>query len=618
MRIKKRRGDKEVGVINKISGNDPYGDANIVANVVEYANYAIENRDENQEDAERELGAVNLTLDDAENFHIGFVGGKLVIPDNDKYMTGISSDFVDKEGKSTEGYSLSIGATNSIMYKHLIADTEARVVFIVEGTMSMLAVNFLEYAVLSISTKDVDALLKEFDRHPKNTYKDRLFIIHLDNDAEGKKACRQLLNGLVLRNINAVESIHSQEGERSYYQMLLEEGGDYTDQELGRAIDIADQRIDKFNEIRKEYISNKLEDIMDEFHNNCGGIQLEKLLDSIDNDEQIKPVSTSHKLLDTVLGGGLFNELYILGALPGLGKTTFVLQIADYIASRGRAVLFFSLEMQQRVLLCKSLSRISFTNLSPTDKSWEALTDREISLYKRVIANEEGISYRDFNEAEVDLFGKTIGEYEQLAGNIQIINPMESENGICSLSALQIKDYVSRYIKLSNKKPVVIIDYIQRLAPIEKPDASDKSNMDMSSYVLREMCSELEIPVFAISSLNRAGYFGNKGASIFKESGALEYTGDVLMSMGIVNENEDTTAHDVESELRKNPRQLGIRVLKNRHGETGDVITFDFNPRYSYFVETGKKTWLSAQSSVRKKRTNTRSSSKSKPRQKGK
>lgn len=607
-----------MGVINKISGNDPYGDANIVANVVEYANYAIENRDENQEDAERELGAVNLTLDDAENFHIGFVGGKLVIPDNDKYMTGISSDFVDKEGKSTEGYSLSIGATNSIMYKHLIADTEARVVFIVEGTMSMLAVNFLEYAVLSISTKDVDALLKEFDRHPKNTYKDRLFIIHLDNDAEGKKACRQLLNGLVLRNINAVESIHSQEGERSYYQMLLEEGGDYTDQELGRAIDIADQRIDKFNEIRKEYISNKLEDIMDEFHNNCGGIQLEKLLDSIDNDEQIKPVSTSHKLLDTVLGGGLFNELYILGALPGLGKTTFVLQIADYIASRGRAVLFFSLEMQQRVLLCKSLSRISFTNLSPTDKSWEALTDREISLYKRVIANEEGISYRDFNEAEVDLFGKTIGEYEQLAGNIQIINPMESENGICSLSALQIKDYVSRYIKLSNKKPVVIIDYIQRLAPIEKPDASDKSNMDMSSYVLREMCSELEIPVFAISSLNRAGYFGNKGASIFKESGALEYTGDVLMSMGIVNENEDTTAHDVESELRKNPRQLGIRVLKNRHGETGDVITFDFNPRYSYFVETGKKTWLSAQSSVRKKRTNTRSSSKSKPRQKGK
>ena len=219
-----------MGVINKISGNDPYGDANIVANVVEYANYAIENRDENQEDAERELGAVNLTLDDAENFHIGFVGGKLVIPDNDKYMTGISSDFVDKEGKSTEGYSLSIGATNSIMYKHLIADTEARVVFIVEGTMSMLAVNFLEYAVLSISTKDVDALLKEFDRHPKNTYKDRLFIIHLDNDAEGKKACRQLLNGLVLRNINAVESIHSQEGERSYYQMLLEEGGDYTDQ----------------------------------------------------------------------------------------------------------------------------------------------------------------------------------------------------------------------------------------------------------------------------------------------------------------------------------------------------------------------------------------------------
>lgn len=58
-------------------------------------------------------------------------------------------------------------------------------------------------------------------------------------------------------------------------------------------------------------------------------------------------ISTGFTELDCVLEGGLYEGLYIVGAVSSLGKTTFVLQIADQIAQHEQDVLIFSLEMSQ-------------------------------------------------------------------------------------------------------------------------------------------------------------------------------------------------------------------------------------------------------------------------------
>ena len=96
-------------------------------------------------------------------------------------------------------------------------------------------------------------------------------------------------------------------------------------------------------------------------------------------------ISTGFNNLDKVLDGGLSNSLYVIGAISSLGKTTFVIQIADYVASQGQDVLFFSLEMSIYELIAKSISRhtawyceeFGFKDQKNLAKSVQGITSRK-------------------------------------------------------------------------------------------------------------------------------------------------------------------------------------------------------------------------------------------------
>ena len=64
--------------------------------------------------------------------------------------------------------------------------------------------------------------------------------------------------------------------------------------------------------------------------------------------------------LDKALDGGLYEGLYVLGAVSSLGKTAFCMQLADQLAKQGRHVLIFSLEMSAFELMARSVSRETF------------------------------------------------------------------------------------------------------------------------------------------------------------------------------------------------------------------------------------------------------------------
>jgi replicative DNA helicase len=91
-----------------------------------------------------------------------------------------------------------------------------------------------------------------------------------------------------------------------------------------------------------EYLSQFIEDVFDET-------------------KRKKPIPTGFLKLNNLLGGGIYAGLYVVGGISSLGKTSIVLQIADFIAGRGKDVLFFSLEMSKIELVAKSLSRIVFS-----------------------------------------------------------------------------------------------------------------------------------------------------------------------------------------------------------------------------------------------------------------
>ncbi len=71
-------------------------------------------------------------------------------------------------------------------------------------------------------------------------------------------------------------------------------------------------------------------------------------------------VPTGFPVLDRSLNGGLSTGLYVLGAVPGLGKSTLALQIAYNLSSQGIPVLYFALEMSRAWITAKSICRADF------------------------------------------------------------------------------------------------------------------------------------------------------------------------------------------------------------------------------------------------------------------
>ncbi|MDE6678449.1 MAG: hypothetical protein K2K02_05350, partial [Ruminococcus sp.] len=146
----------------------------------------------------------------------------------------------------------------------------------------------------------------------------------------------------------------------------------------------------------------------------------------------------------------------------------------------------------------------------------------------------------------------------------------------------KIREVVQQHISIMNRKPVVLIDYLQILAPINDR-YSDKQNTDKAVLELKRISRDFKIPVIAISSFNRENYNSPVNLTSFKESGAIEYSSDVLIGLqlkGIGNSNFDVT-----KEKAKVPREIELVILKNRNGQSGTKVDFDYHTMFNYFEE---------------------------------
>ena len=146
----------------------------------------------------------------------------------------------------------------------------------------------------------------------------------------------------------------------------------------------------------------------------------------------------------------------------------------------------------------------------------------------------------------------------------------------------EIKETIEKHIKITGKKPVVVIDYIQILAPIDIK-ASDKQNMDKTVLELKRMTRDFKISIIGISALNRASYKDAIGMDAFKESGAIEYGSDVLIGLQLKGAGEKS--FNVDEAKARNPRQIELVILKNRNGATGKKLDYEYYPLFNYFNE---------------------------------
>lgn len=275
-------------------------------------------------------------------------------------------------------------------------------------------------------------------------------------------------------------------------------------------------------------------------------------------------LSTGFPALDKALDGGLYEGLYILGAVSSLGKTAFCMQIADALALQRQDVLIFSLEMSEYELMARSISRETF-RLDPTPGKQLSRTVRGILDGRRWAA------YTARERAHLEGAMSAYGTY---ADRLYI------RQGDHSTGLEEIAKQLEIHIAQTGCTPVVLIDYLQIIAPVDV-HFTDKQNIDRVVCALKKLSRSHEAVILAISSFNRENYNTPATMASFKESGGIDYSADVLL--GLQAKGAGSRGFDLESEKQKDPRELELKILKNRTAALGGPIPLRYYPAYSYF-----------------------------------
>lgn len=421
-------------------------------------------------------------------------------------------------------------------------------VFIVEGELDALSIIEVGGEAVALgSTTKVKSLLELLKAQKPS----QPLIIALDNDTAGQKASEELIEGLKGLSI-------------PYYR--LNPCGEYKDANEALQKNRADfsQAVADAEHIQEEAEQAQREAYL----KNSTANYLQSFIDGIADSVDTPFIPTGFKKLDSVLDGGLYEGLYIVGAISSLGKTTLVTQIADQIAQSGTDVLIFSLEMARAEIMSKSISRHTLQTVLETGGDLRnAKTARGITTGKR---------YIDYNQTERDLINSSILAYSKYAQHLYI------SEGVGDIGAEQIRQTVAKHTLYTGKTPVVVVDYVQILAP-HSERATDKQNMDKAVLELKRLSRDYKTPVIAISSLNRANYNTAISMEALKETGGLEYGSDCVIGLQLKGAGEKN--FDVNEAKKKTPREIELVILKNRNGRTGDKLEYKYYPMFNYFEE---------------------------------
>lgn len=395
---------------------------------------------------------------------------------------------------------------------------------------------------------------------------------------------------------------------RKYEQYLQLGAGD--DQAAALTVANIDYEKDTINSFDRATLSRLTVEQKAKLYQNTSPLaQIAALKESIKASTATKAIPTGFRELDKALDGGLYAGLYFIGAISSLGKTTFLLQLADQVAKQGQDVIIFSLEMSRFEIMTKSLSRLTHIIAKEDGRATYHISDsggydvqnartvREITAVERYngYTDAYGRTYRPYSEYQKELISRAFDRYEQeYAGRLYI-----HENNKKRITMKDIEDTVEEHVKLTGNRPLVIVDYLQIIAP-DDTHADTRFNVDDAVTRLKVLSTQQNIPVMAISSFNRENYSQKVSMQSFKESGGIEYSSDVLIGLQFARQreidkenqgrksNQSAKSLDHDAEKNKTPREIELKILKQRNGVATASIDFYFDPRFNHYEENAK------------------------------
>ena len=247
--------------------------------------------------------------------------------------------------------------------------------------------------------------------------------------------------------------------------------------------------------------------------------------------EAITGVPSGFKRLDKMTAGLQSSDLIILAARPGMGKTSFGLNIVLNAAiTNGLNVGFFSLEMTKEQLMMRMLSSKSKINFSKIRTGF--LSDNELESIKNSSSSFE-------------------------RSNIYI-------DDTPAINSLELRSRARR-LKSDKGLDLLIVDYLQLMRGVTRNDNREREIAEISS-ALKSLAKELQIPIIAISQLSRqteARTDKKPQLSDLRESGALEQDADMVLFI-----------HRADAYKRNIEERDGVAEIiigKQRNGPTGTV-----------------------------------------------
>ena len=273
---------------------------------------------------------------------------------------------------------------------------------------------------------------------------------------------------------------------------------------------------------------------------------MDKIESASRNKGAVTGIPTGFIDLDYRTAGMQPSDLILIAARPSMGKTAFVLNIAQHVAfKQNKTVAIFSLEMSK-----------------------EQLVNRMFSLESRVDA--QHLRTGQLNDQEWEKLIESAG----VIGRSNLI--IDDTPGI-SISELRSK---CRKFKLEHNLSMIIIDYLQLMTGSGRSDSRQQEISDISRS-LKAVARELSVPVLALSQLSRAVEQRpdhRPMLSDLRESGAIEQDADVVMFIY----RDDYYNHDTE---KKDVAE--IIIAKQRNGPIG-TVELAWLPMYTKFANLQK------------------------------
>lgn len=261
-------------------------------------------------------------------------------------------------------------------------------------------------------------------------------------------------------------------------------------------------------------------------------------------------------------------ELIIIGARPSMGKTTFVLNMVQKFLASGKGVAFFSLEMQAEHLMLRMLS-----------------SSTSIPLQRLRVG---------------DLSAEEWTYLSEIADHTTTLPLYIDDNSFVSIAQLR-----SKMRKIKSQNPdlgACVVDYLQLMSGSKKGGGGEFRRQEEISEIsrgLKILARELEIPIIALSQLNRmleSRDDKRPQLSDLRESGAIEQDADVILFLyrGDVYRKREEKAKEEKAKregnnyksdfIEQDTEPAEIILAKNRNGEVKS-IKVQFNKKCIRFEE---------------------------------